>query len=750
MPILSSKEANMNLTAHAVEILERQYLLKNDRGQVVEDPEGLFRRVARAIAQAEAIFDKSSKQVRQWEEIFYQMMTNLLFIPNSPCLMNAGTNLGQLAACFVIPLEDSMEAIFQALKEAAIIHKSGGGTGFSFSSLRPKGDIVKSTAGISSGPLSFIRIFDASTEEIKQGGKRRGANMAVLSVSHPDIMEFIRAKERPGHFRNFNFSTVVPSNFMEALEKEEDWPLVNPRNNKVVRHLPATEIMNLICRMAWQSGDPGLLFMDRVNQYNPTPALGNIESTNPCGEQPLLPYESCVLGSVNLAAMVSEDGTIDWDLLRETVEKGVRFLDNVIEVNHYPITLIKERTLCTRKIGLGIMGFADMLIKKGVPYADPEAKEMAKKIMAFIQYYTKKASIKLSLERGPFPHYPDSVYAQENLSEFLNAHEAPHLDWDRLTTEIREKGIRNATTTTIAPTGTISLIAGVSSGIEPIFALAYRRKMMGKEIEYIHPIVEEMLTTLKAEDRDKILTEGKATNLDISPSLKKLLATAYEIPPKNHIEIQSAFQLFTDNAVSKTVNLPHHTTFQEVEGIYRLAYQLGCKGITVFRDRSREQVIMLGREAPETLKPRPRPRMTKGMTWKIATGCGHLYVTVNEDRYGLCELFSQMGKTGGCAASQLEAVSRLISLALRSGIAVESLLKQLQGIRCPMPSWDEGEQILSCSDAIAKAIMRHLKLTHGWRETEPTGHGGICPECSHILIPAEGCISCPFCGYSLC
>ncbi len=738
----------MNLTPQAIKILEKRYLLKDEKGGVKESPQELFQRVARTIAQAERLFGGSTKEAERWEKGFYRMMEQLYFLPNSPCLMNAGTELGQLAACFVLPIEDSMESIFQALKEAAIIHKSGGGTGFSFSKLRPRGDVVKSTTGVSSGPISFIKVFDAATEEIKQGGKRRGANMAVLSVRHPDILQFIRAKERPGHLTNFNLSVAISDPFMEALEEGKEWTLVNPRSGQKIKTVPAREILALACRMAWRGGDPGFLFIDRVNRYNPTPTLGEIESTNPCGEQPLLPHESCVLGSINLAAMF-KDGSLDWELLQETVIKGVRFLDNVIEVNVYPLPAIKEKTLLTRKIGLGIMGFADLLIKLGIPYASAQARDLAKKIMAFIQYHSKKASIELALERGPFPLYTESIYNQKHLLEFLHAHQAPHLDWEALAAEIRSKGIRNATTTTLAPTGTISLIAGVASGIEPLFALAYRRRMMEETMEYIHPTVKEILGELEPEGWKRVLEEGNAQNLDIAPQLKKALATAYEIPPQDHVEMQAAFQTFTDNAVSKTVNLPHDATPQDVEEVYLLAYQLGCKGITVFRDRSRDQVISVGREEV-SLKPRPRPQVTRGATWKIRTGCGNLYVTINEDRYGLCEVFSQMGKTGGCAASQLEATSRLISLALRSGIAVEALLKQLQGIRCPLPSWDEGEQVLSCPDAIAKAIVRHLKLTQGWQRTESSGHGGLCPECGYLLIPGEGCVTCPHCGYSPC
>jgi len=741
----------LNLSANAIKVLEKRYLKRDEKGRLLESPDELFKRVANAVAKAEILFGADKKKTNFWKDRFLEAMISLRFLPNSPCLMNAGTQLGQLAACFVLPIEDSMESIFQALKEAALIHKSGGGTGFSFSKLRPKGDMVKSTAGVSSGPVSFIKVFDAATEEIKQGGKRRGANMATLNVNHPDIVEFIRAKEKPGTLPNFNLSVAVSDAFMEACEASREINLINPRNNKVVGKIEAAYLLRLSCEMAWKGGDPGFVFIDTVNRYNPTPMAGMIESTNPCGEQPLLPYESCVLGSINLAAILNND-SIDWELLKDTTKVAVRFLDNVIEINKYPFSAIKEHTMITRKIGLGIMGFADMLIKLGVPYTSDEAVKIAKEIMSFIQYNSKQASIELSKERGAFPAYKESVYTTEDLTTYLNIEEAPQLAWDELIAQIKKDGIRNATTTTIAPTGSISIIAEVSSGIEPIFAVAYKRKMLDEEVEYIHPLLRRYLSNVNKETWNEIIKKGKLSKIQgIDEKIKKLFLTTYEISPEMHVKMQAAFQLFTDNAVSKTVNLPAETTVDDIKKVYLEAYRQGCKGITVFRDKSKEQVIIPG-IIEEEKKPRARPKVTRGTTWKMNTGCGNLYVTINEDEYGLCEVFSQMGKTGGCAASQLEAISRLISLALRSGIEIEAILKQLRGIRCPFPSWDEGEQILSCADAIAKAIMRYLSQRQGIRflPSDLEGMVGICPECGGVLRHLEGCIVCEVCGHSRC
>ncbi len=745
----------MKLTPIALKILEERYLKKDEKGRIIEGPEDLFKRVALAISQVERIYGTKEKDIKKIQKQFHQLMVNLDFLPNSPCLMNAGTELGQLAACFVLPIEDSMESIFETLKNAAVIHKSGGGTGFSFSKLRPKGDIVKSTKGVSSGPVSFLKVYDAATEQIKQGGKRRGANMGILICHHPDIEEFINLKRNPGVIRNFNISVAITDEFMNCVYEDKNISLINPRNKEKVKEIPASYLFTLIAENAWRTGDPGALFIDTVNRYNPTPQLGNIEATNPCGEQPLLPYESCVLGSINISNFVTQKD-IDWERLKKTVYTAVRFLDNVIDANVYPIPQIEEMTKRTRKIGLGIMGLADAFIKMGISYGDEISFEKAAEIMEFIQFHSKAASVELARERGPFPEIEKSIYQSENkIRNFLNLNFHNKLDWDFLIKDILKYGIRNATTTTVAPTGTISIIANCSSGIEPLFALAYRRKILNKEeVSYIHPLFYEKIKELKiSEDiKEKIIKTGKVSNIEEIPEdIKKLFVTTYEINFEKHIKMQKAVQLFTDNAVSKTINLPHEATVEDIKEAYKLAYETGLKGITVFRDRCfQEQVIKSGIEEEVSLIPRERPKITQGATIKMKTGCGNLYVTVNEDEKGLVEVFSQLGKTGGCAASQLEAISRLISLALRSGIKIEAILKQIEGIRCPNPSWDSGEMLLSCADSIAKAIKRYLKLKGVKLYHEEEGVAGICPDCGNILRPKEGCTLCEYCGYTKC
>lgn len=737
----------MKLSEIALKILEARYLRRDEKGRVTESPQELFKRVAYAVGVNE------SDGIR---EKFRNIMEDLKFLPNSPCLMNAGTPMGQLSACFVLPIEDSMESIFETLKHAALIHKSGGGTGFSFSRLRPKGDIVKSTKGISSGPISFLLVYDSATEAIKQGGKRRGANMGVLRCDHPDIVEFVNLKSKPGILKNFNISVAATDEFMNAVEAKREIALINPRTGEKEKSINAYDLFRMIAQNAWKTGDPGLIFIDRINRYNPTPQLGDIESTNPCGEQPLLPYESCVLGSINLSEFV-KDSSIDWENLKETIYLAVRFLDDVIDVNCYPIREIEEATKKTRKIGLGIMGFADLLLKLGVRYGSEESFRIASEIMEFIQFYSKMASIELAIERGPFPAIENSVYSnRSSIIKFLNIDklENSKLPWDELVDRILKHGIRNATTTTIAPTGTISLIAGVSSGIEPIFAFAMRRVMLDEEVEIVHPMVKNLIEKYKVKDDEvkSIFKTGKITNIKSIPEkIREVFVTTYEVPVEAHVKMQSVFQRFVDNAVSKTINMPHEVTVEDVEKAYTLSYHLGCKGITVFRDRCyQDQVIKSGTEGKTKVVtiPKERSRVLRGKTVKLRTGCGNMYVTVNEDNEGAFEVFSQLGKAGGCAASQLEAISRLISLSLRSGVHVESIIKQLSGIRCPNPSWDEGMQLLSCADAISKALKLALNLET--KKEEEEGIGDICPECGNILRAVEGCLTCEICGYSKC
>ncbi|WP_051172885.1 adenosylcobalamin-dependent ribonucleoside-diphosphate reductase [Thermodesulfobacterium hveragerdense] len=573
----------VNLTEPAWLILRERYLLKKE-GEVVETPEELFQRVARAVAEGELAFG-GNPQVAFYQEKFYQLMANLDFLPNSPTLMNAGTPLGQLSACFVLPVEDSLESIFETLKHAALIHKSGGGTGFSFSKIRPKGDMVATTQGIASGPISFIKVFDAATEAIKQGGKRRGANMGILRVDHPDIEEFIEIKCRdPEALKNFNLSVGITDSFMEAVKKGDVFPLINPRNKKVERYVKAKELFEKIAYCAWASGDPGVLFVDTIHRYNPTPHLGEIEATNPCGEQPLLPFESCNLGSINLANFV-KDKKIDWERLKEVVWLAVRFLDDVIEVNRFPLPQIAKITRLTRKIGLGVMGFADMLIKLEVSYGEKRALELAEEIMRFIEKESVKASHQLAKERGCFPAFYGSFWDSLNLP------------------------IRNATTTTIAPTGSISLIAGVSSGIEPLFGVYYERKTLeNKLLKGFHPLFLEFLYKegYKDDEVEEILSQvkkvGTLKHVTISEKIKKLFVTTYEISPANHLLVQATFQRHTHNAVSKTINLSPETTVEEIKAIYLKAYELGLKGVTVYRyGCKKEQVIYLGEDQVEGL-----------------------------------------------------------------------------------------------------------------------------------------------------
>jgi len=563
---------DMKFSANALKVLEERYLLKNEDGKIVETPSGMFRRVAKAIAAVDKKYKEDSKKS---EQVFFEVMRNLEFLPNSPTLMNAGTKLGQLAACFVLPIEDSLESIFTTLKNMALIQQSGGGTGFSFSRIRPKGDIVKSTKGIASGPVSFIKVYDTATDIIKQGGKRRGANMAILNYTHPDIEEFIFSKQKIKQLSNFNISVAVTDDFMKAVQKNKTFFLINPRTKRAEKKINARGLFKGLCNAAWKSGDPGLVFIDEINKKQPTPELGKIEATNPCGEVPLLPYESCNLGSINLSKFV-RNRKIDWQRLRKTIRIAVHFLDNVIDANKYPLPEIEAMTKANRKIGLGVMGFADMLIKLRVPYNSSSAIKIAKQIMSFVSKEARAASMELARKRGSFPNFSRSIYKR------------------------KMRYLRNATCTTIAPTGSLSIIAGCSSGIEPIFALAYVREIMeGKRlIEINHNFLIEAIKRGIYNDKliKKIASTGSLQKISLPEDMKKIYVTAFDIPAEWHVRMQAAFQEYTDNAVSKTVNLKQNAKIKDIEKIYKLAWKLRCKGITVYRYGSKpEQVLYLGK-----------------------------------------------------------------------------------------------------------------------------------------------------------
>ena len=794
---------------NAIEVLKRRYLAKDENGKTVETVEQLFRRVAGAVAAADSRYDDAADTGRLAEE-FFELMTSQRFLPNSPTLMNAGRPLGQLSACFVLPVEDSMEAIFEAVKDAALIHKSGGGTGFSFSRLRQKGATVRSTGGIASGPVSFMRVFNVATEAVKQGGTRRGANMGILRVDHPDILEFINCKKNNSDINNFNISVGITEAFMQAAEKGEEYDLIDPKSKQPVGRLNAREVFDTIVDAAWNNGEPGIIFLDRLNRDNVVPGQGEIESTNPCGEQPLLPYESCNLGSIDLVRMKKKTDAgweIDWELLKTTVAEAVHFLDNVIDVNNYPLEKISETTRATRKIGLGIMGFADLLLYLGVPYNSDEGVALGEKIMAFINEQGHAASEQLAKTRGPFPLFYESIFKEG----------APR---------------RNGTVTTIAPTGTLSILAGCSSGVEPVFAYVFIRNVMdGTELIEVNPVLKEKLIEAglySDELMKKIAREGTIAHLEEIPAeIRRVFVCAHDVSPVYHIRMQAAFQRHTDNAVSKTVNFPHSATREEVAEVYELAYRDGCKGVTIYRDGSREsQVLNIGKvndkkdgaapaaekargplPVPEDLsaahevsvpavaapaygsiEPRPRPAITKGFTERVKIGCGNLYITTNYDENGICEVFTSTGKAGGCP-SQSEATARLASIALRSGISVDEVYAQLKGIRCPSTIRQQGMSCTSCPDAIAKVLRKVSDFikeeNHGSLDMPkpeprtgapkaapraaaedkippvstvlspgdiPAAAGEIhrCPECGGPVEHEGGCVICRNCGFSKC
>ena len=770
-----------DLTANAMAVLRRRYLGKDREGHVIEETEEMFRRVARNLAQADRHYNASEDDIAATAEEFYGVMRSLDYLPNSPTLMNAGRELQMLSACFVLPVADSMEEIFETVKQATLVQKSGGGTGFAFSRLRPEGDIVGSTGGVASGPVSFMRAFDGATEAVKQGSTRRGANMGILHVTHPDILKFISSKEDGRSISNFNISVAVTEEWMEKARRGEEYDLVNPRTGKVTGHLNAREVFDQLAEMAWRTGDPGIVFLDRINRDNPNPQLGDIESTNPCGEQPLLPYESCNLGSVNLARMVrytSGGAELDRDKLARVVGTAVHLLDNVIDMNSYPIPQIEHMSKMTRRIGLGVMGWADLLVQLGIPYDSPEALVVAEDVMGFIREQTDAASAGLAQTRGAFPSWEGSAYASAG---------GPRL--------------RNSAPTTIAPTGTISIIAGASSGVEPLFALSYVRNVMDNtRLVEGNPFFEAVARSegfYSQEMMERLSESGSVRHADgdVPEWVRRLFVTSHDISPEWHVRTQAAFQRNTDNAVSKTINFPNRATTQDIADAYMLAYDLGCKGITIYRDGSKEgQVLSTGDTgkasgeepaaglapvqdpaAEDPLSPRPRPQEMQGLTERIRTGHGNMYVTINFDVGAKpFEVFTALGKAGGCDSAQLEAISRLASLALRSGVDVQEVIAQLRGITC-CPAWDNGVLVRSAPDAVALALERQttaepkrvddlgtpdiqatqLKLIAGERERVGRAANGYmprsrCPDCNGGLAYQEGCLLCVACGWNKC
>lgn len=719
------------ISENALKILNARYLKKDDNGKVIESPNDMFKRVADFVSDGDKIKAKE----------FFIMMSELDFLPNSPTLMNAGKPLGQLSACFVLPIEDNTESIFDAIKYAALIHKSGGGTGFSFSKIRPSGSVVKSTQGVASGPISFLKVFNAATECIKQGGTRRGANMGILRVDHPDILEFIKCKSDNKDITSFNLSIAITDKFMDAVRNNTIYNLIDPSTGKVVGDLMAKEVFDLIVESSFKNGEPGIIFIDEINRHNPTPWLGDIDSTNPCGEQPLLPFESCNLGSINLSNMIHYgDFNVHWGKLQRVVRTAVNFLDNVITVNNYPLPEIEQMTKNTRKIGLGVMGWADMLIKLEIPYDSKEALILADKVMKYIDDVARDESIKLAEEKGK---YPASKINQEN-------------------------DIRNATRTTIAPTGTLSIIANVSSGIEPLFAIAFERNQADMKMLDVNPLFKKAMALanipLSISLVKEIMDKGSIQNIDAIPKeIKRVFLTAHDVHPDSHIHMQAAFQEHTNNAVSKTINLPHTATKDDIAKVFLLAHETKCKGFTVYVDGSRDnQVLTTGssyvEKVPDTLQvtiPRERPAKVTGFTEKIKTGCGNLYITVNKDDKGICEVFTNNGRSGGCH-SQSEAISRLVSVALRSNVEAKVITAQLKGIRCPATQ-GKGLKCTSCPDAIGR-IIESLDNEKVPEEVIEDFQGkkdfltsiNRCPNCGFIVTHEGGCVICKNCGESKC
>ncbi|HXY20873.1 MAG TPA: vitamin B12-dependent ribonucleotide reductase [Gemmatimonadales bacterium] len=833
--------SGLQLSANALTVLERRYLVKNEAGHPAEQPEELFRRVARTIAAPDRSYGASDGAVEALAEEFFRVMAERKWMPNSPTLMNAGRPLGQLSACFVLPVDDALSngasGIYDTLRAMALVHQSGGGTGFAFSRLRPKNDVVRSTMGVASGPVSFMKLYDASTDVVKQGGTRRGANMGILRVDHPDILDFVGCKDDTSEVTNFNISVAITDEFMTAVAAGATYELRHPRTGQVTGRLDAREVFDKIVAGAWKTGEPGVFFIDRANRYNPVPQLGAYEATNPCGEQPLLPYDVCNLGSINLGLFV-RDEEIQWDDLRQTVHLCTHFLDNVIDANRYPLPEIDDLAKRIRRVGLGVMGWADMLVRLGVPYNSDAAVEFGRQVMAFVDDEAKGESERLAEQRGTFPEWERSIWGPEATC-------ARDAQGERIRPMRR---LRNCNLTTVAPTGTISIIAGCSSGIEPLFAVAFLRNQAGTLMPDVN---EDFVAYARAGGwysealMQRIAEEGHIHFPEVPEHVQRVFVTAHDVTPEWHIRMQAAFQDFTDSAISKTCNFPEAATRDDVRRIYELAYSLGCKGVTVYRDNSRPmQVLSTGKTAKEvaaTEDPSPatdehpvmqapaatpvpaaerelaeargqlaeleaelgrvrrqlheaeaenaqrrlkrsRPDLLRGMTRRIETPLGTAYVTITEDERGQpFEVFISLGKAGAPLMADVEAIGRLISLSLRSGIPMAEIHRQLRGISSDRPIGLGPNKVMSVPDAIGIAIEKWMQEKHegvqqdllvapapsvamrpapAAADTDGTQGArgythvpdllGACPDCGSQLEFAEGCVKCHVCGYSEC
>ncbi|OLD43604.1 MAG: ribonucleoside-diphosphate reductase, adenosylcobalamin-dependent [Gemmatimonadetes bacterium 13_1_40CM_2_70_7] len=828
---MTAAPRKLDLTPNAITVLERRYLVKDEQGRPVESPEDLFWRVARTVAEPDASYGASRKAVETLAETFFELMATRVWMPNSPTLMNAGRPLGQLSACFVLPVDDALSngksGIYDTLRAMALVHQSGGGTGFAFSRLRPKNDVVRSTMGVASGPVSFMKLYDASTDVVKQGGTRRGANMGILRVDHPDILEFITCKDDLTQVTNFNISVAVTDRFMAAVEAGTSYELIHPRTGKAVGQLEAREVFRKIVHGAWKTGEPGVFFVDRANQYNPVPQLGGYEATNPCGEQPLLAYDVCNLGSINVGLYV-RDGKLDWDRLATAVHLCTHFLDNVIDANKYPLAEIDDLAKRIRRIGLGIMGWADLLVRLGIPYNSEEGVALGRRLMEFVDEESKKASEKLAEQRGVFAEWERSIWGPDATCAR-----------DAAGQRIRPmRRLRNCNLTTVAPTGTISILAGCSSGIEPLFAVAFMRNQAG----VLMPDVNEEFVAIARREGwyadalvQRIAEAGHIHFDEVPAEWQRVFVTAHDVTPEWHIRMQAAFQEFTDSAISKTCNFPHEATEDDVEQIYRLAYHLGCKGVTVYRDGARElQVLSTGATARKVQEQaqgksgaatddgqralaealgriaeletelertraqlhdveaenlqrravRSRPDALRGVTRRLESPLGTMYVTITEDDKGQpFEVFISLGKAGAPLMADVEAIGRLISLALRAGVPLRDVHRQLRGISSDRAVGLGPNKVLSVPDAIGIAIERWMQDKQGVQQDFLAGAPGVpsreivavpppprspegtaaqrerndaqdfvgaCPDCGSQLAYVEGCVKCHVCGFSEC